>query len=75
MIVRDGMKILLRFERATQEKSEVAIRGLDNICYLVHDLTPIQGALVGEPVFDDVREYDACTEGFGNARKKGGVHN
>ena len=68
MIISDGTEILLRIERTTQEKSKVAIRGLDNICILVHGLTPIEGRLVGEAVFHDVREYDACTEGFSDAR-------
>ena len=41
----------------------------------VYGLTTIKGVLVSEPVFDDVREYDTCTEGVGDARKKGGVRN
>ena len=74
MIISDGMEILLRIERATQEKSKVAIRGLDDICNLVYGLTPIEGALVSEAVFDGVREYDACTEVFSDVRWMGGVN-
>ena len=75
MIIRDCMKMLLRIERPPQEKSKITIRGHDDICNLVYGLTPIKGILIGEPVFDDVGEYDACSEGFGDARKKGGVDN
>jgi|SRR6266571_8239789 len=74
MVIRDGMEVLLGIKGTPKEKSKVAIGSLDNICDLVYGLTPIERVLVSEPVFDNVREYDACTEGFSNARKKGRVH-
>jgi hypothetical protein len=74
VIIGDGVGILLRVERTPQDQSQAAIRGLDNVCDLVYRVTTIEGVLMGEPVFDDVRECDACIEGFGDARKKCGVH-
>lgn len=70
MVVRDGMEVLLGIKGTPEEKSKVAIGSLDDVCDLVYGLTAIERVLVSEPVFDDVGEYDACTEGFGNARKK-----
>ena len=58
MIVRNGVEVLLCVEGTPQEKSQVAIGDLDDICDLVDDLTPIKCTLVRESVFNDVGECD-----------------
>jgi hypothetical protein len=73
MVIGDGMEVLLGIKCTPKEKSQVAISSLDDVCDLVYGLTAIEGVLVSETVFDDVSEYDARTEGFGNARKKSWV--
>jgi hypothetical protein len=72
-IMCDEVGVLLCTEGTLQEKSKVAIGSLDDVCDLVHRLTTIDGMLVSEPVFDDVRVYDACTVGFRNVKEKGRI--
>ena len=59
MIVGDDMEILLCVEGTSQEKRQVAIGSLDDMCDLIDGLTPIEGLFICEPIFNDVGECDA----------------
>ena len=40
-------------------KCQVTIGSIDDVCDLVDSLTPFKGIFVGEPTFNNVREWDA----------------